>query len=161
MAKRVLYPGSFDPVTNGHLDVIRRAVRVFDELIVAVSVNRDKTAIFSVEERCELLRRVCAEFANVRVESFEGLIVDAVGHFECSAVVRGLRAASDFEFEFQMALMNRELNSCCETVFMTPRPKYTFVSSKLVREIAAFGGDISAFVPDVVFKALRKRLTES
>ncbi|OGV48738.1 MAG: pantetheine-phosphate adenylyltransferase [Lentisphaerae bacterium GWF2_52_8] len=152
--KKVLYPGSFDPVTNGHLDVIGRAARLFDTVIVAIAGNAEKNPLFSAEERIALLRESCAVWPNVQLVSFEGLLVNAVSQFEASAVIRGLRAVSDFEYEFQMALMNRELNNSCETIFMMPSPSYSFVSSRLIKEIASCNGDVSAFVPPKVAKEL-------
>ncbi len=158
--KIAVYPGSFDPVTNGHLDVIRRAARLFDRLIVAVGRNRGKNPVFSVEERQVHLRQICQGLDNVRIAAFDGLLTDAVREFEAVAVVRGLRAVSDFEWEFQMALMNRELLPACETIFMMPSPEYSFVSSTMIREIARFGGDISPFVPDCVAAELVERLSD-
>lgn len=155
-----VYPGSFDPITNGHIDVIRRAARLFDHLIIAVGNNRLKTPVFTVREREEQLREVCGHIPNARVTSFTGLLTDAVVEFEAQAVVRGLRAVSDFEWEFQMALMNRELAPQCETIFLMPSPEYSFVSSTMIKEIARFGGDISPFVPAAVAAELIKRLQE-
>ncbi len=157
--KKALYPGSFDPVTNGHLDVIQRASRLFDKIIVAVALNREKSPLFTIEERLDILKAVCRDIDNVEIVSFKGLLIDAVNEFDTCAVVRGLRAVSDFEYEFQMALMNRQLNLKCETVFLMPSPEYTFVSSRMVKEIAMCGGDVSTFVPEIVmssFKAKRK-----
>jgi len=155
--KIALFPGSFDPVTNGHLDVIKRAHKLFDKLIVAVAVNDTKNGLFSLPERQELLRRSCKEFANIEIASFNGLLVDAVRKFQAEAVIRGLRAISDFEYEFQMAMMNRELNSACETLFLMPSPAYSFLSSRMIKEIARYQGDISSFVPGAVVKALKNK----
>ena len=155
--KTALLPGSFDPVTNGHLDVIKRATRLFDKIIVTVAVNDDKNAMFSFDERKELLKSACAEFPTVEVTVFEGLLIDAVGQFKATAVIRGLRAISDFEYEFQMAMMNRTLNKKCETVFLMPAPAYSFVSSRMIKEISGLGGDISPFVPQVVVEALKNK----
>lgn len=157
--KIALFPGSFDPVTNGHLDVIQRAVKIFDKLIVSVAINESKNALFSTQERVNLLRTICDDkkIPNTEVLSFDGLLVDAVKKFNASTVVRGLRAVSDFEFEFQMALMNRELDDICETIFMMPSPEYSFVSSRIIKEISRLGGDISAFVPELVIDALIKK----
>lgn len=154
-----LFPGSFDPVTNGHLDVIQRAVKIFDKLIVSVAINESKNALFSTQERVDLLRTICKEkqIKNTEVLAFDGLLVDAVKKFNASTVVRGLRAVSDFEFEFQMALMNRELDDICETIFMMPSPEYSFVSSRIIKEISRLGGDISAFVPELVIDALKRK----
>ena len=156
--KRLMYPGSFDPVTNGHLDVIRRASRIADEVLVAVARNSEKSPLFTTEERIELIRTVTASIPNIRVVTFTGLLADAVNTFEVSAVIRGLRAVSDFEYEFQMALMNRELNPACETLFMMPSPEYSFLSSRLIREIASCGGSVAAFVPPEVVAAIRSKM---
>ncbi len=154
-------PGSFDPITNGHLDVIQRAARLFDKVIVAVSVNQPKGPLFSVAERLEMARLAAVHLPNVEADTFSGLLVDYVGRRGAHAVVRGLRAVSDFEFEFQLALMNRKLNEQVETIFMMPRESYTFLSSRLVKEIASLGGDVGEFVPPPVLAALRKRLASS
>lgn len=155
--KTALFPGSFDPVTNGHLDVIKRALLLFDKLIVAVSVNNTKSGLFSLEERKQLLIRACKDIPNIEVICFEGLLVQAVQKYNAAAVIRGLRAISDFEYEFQMAMMNRELNKACETIFLMPSPEYSFLSSRMIKEIASFGGDISTFVPTVVVDAIRQK----
>ena len=152
--KTVLYPGSFDPVTNGHFDVIKRASALFDKVVVAAAVNGEKTPLFTFDERVQLLKGVCKDLPNVEIVSFQGLLVNALAEFDACAVIRGLRAVSDFEYEFQMALMNRELNQKCETLFMMPSPDYSFVSSKLIKEIARCKGDISAFVPPCVADAI-------
>jgi len=152
--KRAIYPGSFDTVTNGHLDVIERARKLFDEVIVAVAHNDQKQALFSLEERLELLKTSIGNIDNVRIAQFDGLLVEFAAAQSASAVVRGLRAVSDFEFEFQMALMNRKLNSDVETIFLMPKEEYTYLSSRIIKEIARLGGDVSSFVPDVVAKAL-------
>ena len=152
--KTVLYPGSFDPVTNGHFDVIKRASALFDKVVVAAAVNGEKTPLFTFDERVQLLKEVCKDIPNVEIVSFQGLLVNALAEFDACAVIRGLRAVSDFEYEFQMALMNRELNQKCETLFMMPSPDYSFVSSKLIKEIARCKGDISAFVPPCVADAI-------
>jgi pantetheine-phosphate adenylyltransferase len=155
--RTAVYPGSFDPVTNGHIDVVRRAVRLFDRVIVAVGHNRAKSPMFTVEERLKHLEHTVGTIAGVDVESFSGLLTDAVERFSAVAVIRGLRAVSDFEWEFQMALMNRELSPDCETVFLMPNPKYSFVSSTMIREIASLGGDVSAFVPPEICNAVTAR----
>ena len=152
--KTVLYPGSFDPVTTGHFDVIKRASALFDKVVVAAAVNGEKTPLFTFDERVQLLKEVCKDIPNVEIVSFQGLLVNALAKFDACAVIRGLRAVSDFEYEFQMALMNRELNQKCETLFMMPSPDYSFVSSKLIKEIARCKGDISAFVPPCVADAI-------
>jgi len=155
--RTVLYPGSFDPVTNGHLDVARRAARIFDRLLIAVAVNSEKNPLFSFNERIELLREVCKDMPHTEIVSFSSLLVNAVNDLNVNAVIRGIRAVSDFEYEFQMALMNRELNEKCETLFMMPSPEYSYVSSRLIKEIARCGGDISPFVPPVVAAAISKK----
>ncbi len=155
--RTAIYPGSFDPVTNGHLDVLQRATKLFDRVIVAVAVNQDKRPLFSTEERKQMVRRAVQHLPAVSVDSFEGLLVDYAEKRRAQAVVRGLRAISDFEFEFQLALMNRKLNERIETIFMMPKDTYTFLSSRIVKEIARLGGDISAFVPPHVRKALLAR----
>ncbi len=154
-------PGSFDPITNGHLDVIQRAARLFDGVVVAVAASEPKGPLFSLAERIELVRRAVAHLPNVEADSFSGLLVEYVRMRGAHAIVRGLRAVSDFEFEFQLALMNRKLNEQVETIFMMPRETYTFLSSRLVKEIATLGGDVSEFVPAPVLVALRQRLTSS
>lgn len=158
--RRAVYPGSFDPVTNGHLDVIERASRLFDEVLVAVARNTAKTGLFSIEERVELLRPTLTGFKNVQVTSFEGLLVNFARSREAQAVIRGLRAVSDFEFEFQMALMNRKLDSGIETIFLMPKEEYTYLSSRIVKEIARLGGSVEAFVPDLVAGALRNKFLQ-
>lgn len=158
--RRAIYPGSFDPTTNGHLDVIERAVKLFDEVIVALAINRQKQPLFSVEERMDLLRRVTAERGwggRVRVAFFDGLLVDFARAQGATAVIRGLRAVSDFEFEFQMALMNRKLCGEVETLFLMPKEDYTYLSSTIIKEIARLGGEVGAFVPECVAAALRER----
>lgn len=155
-----IYPGSFDPLTNGHLDVIQRAAKLFDRVIVAVAHNASKSPLFTADERAGLLATTLADVgaANVEVDRFDGLLVDYVARRGGCAVVRGLRAVSDFEFEFQLALMNRKLNESVETIFLMPKDTYSFLSSRLVKEIARLGGDVSAFVPAHVRDALRARL---
>jgi pantetheine-phosphate adenylyltransferase len=160
--RSALFPGSFDPVTNGHLDVIERASSLFDEIHVTIAVNGEKNPMFSFEERKDLLETVCSRFDNVRVDTFDGLLIDAAKKFDAAAVIRGLRAISDFEYEFQMAMMNRTLSEKCETIFLMPKPAYSFLSSRMIKEIAMFGGDVSPFVPPPVAAALeRKRKLES
>ncbi len=155
--RRAIYPGSFDPVTNGHLDVIERARKLFDEVIVAVAHNDEKEALFSLEERLDLLNESIGKIDNVRVAQFEGLLVEFAVAQKASAVIRGLRAVSDFEFEFQMALMNRKLETNVETIFLMPKEEYTYLSSRIIKEIARLGGDVSSFVPAAVGKALAKK----
>ena len=155
-----IYPGSFDPLTNGHLDLIERGAKIFDELVVAILRNSDKTPLFSVEERLEMLRECTSRWKNVRVESFAGLLVDYARDRGAQAVLRGIRAVSDYEYELQMAWMNRKLDSSLETVFMMPAGAYPYLSSKLVREIASLGGTIDGLVPASVETRLRARLRD-
>ena len=153
--RRAIYPGSFDPVTNGHLDVIERAVKLFDEVIVAVAVNSQKQALFSIDERLALLSLTTADHAaQVRLVRLDGLLVDYARQAGATAIVRGLRAVSDFEFEFQMALMNRKLESSVETIFLMPKEDYTYLSSRIIKEIARLGGEVGSFVPQCVSAAL-------
>jgi len=156
--RTAIYPGSFDPLTNGHLDVIERAIKLFDRVIVAVAKNDGKQPLFTLEERLELVRRSIQHWPNVEADSFESLLVDYVERRSAQAIVRGLRAISDFEFEFQLALMNRKLNENVETIFMMPKDTYTFLSSRMIKEIARLGGDVSAFVPPHVQAALKVKL---
>lgn len=159
--RTAIYPGSFDPLTNGHLDVIQRAAKLFDRVIVAVSENEGKSPLFSLEERKDLVRESVAHIPIVESDSFGGLLVDYVDRRGGHAILRGLRAVSDFEFEFQLALMNRKLNERVETIFMMPRDTYTFLSSRIVKEIARLGGDITSFVPANVAQALLERFGTS
>ncbi len=156
--RTVIYPGSFDPITNGHLDVIQRASRLFDQVVVAVAHNGGKQPLFTPAERKTLIGQSTGGLNNVSVDIFEGLLVEYVEQQSGHAVIRGLRALSDFEYEFQMALMNRKLNEQVETLFMMPRASYSFLSSHLVKEIATLGGDVSAFVTPEVRAALSERL---
>jgi pantetheine-phosphate adenylyltransferase len=159
MTKRIaVYPGSFDPIHNGHLDIIERCRPLFDEVLVAVLHNEGKQPLFSVEERVEVIRTLVGHHADCRVESFSGLLVDFMDHVGARAVVRGLRAVSDFEYELQMALMNRRLNPRVETVFMMPKEDYSYLSSRLVKEVFGLGGDVTGLVPDLVMAKLRQRL---
>jgi len=155
--RRAIYPGSFDPITNGHLDVLERATRIFDEVVVAVAVNHQKTSLFSTAERVALIEKITAGSRGIRVTSFDGLLVDFATENQAVAFVRGLRAISDFEFEFQMALMNRKLRPEIETIFLMPREEYTYVSSSITKEIARLGGDISSLVPAPVRDALKAK----
>jgi pantetheine-phosphate adenylyltransferase len=154
---RAIYPGSFDPITFGHMDVIHRARAMCGELIVAVASNAPKGPLFTAQERADLIRSSLPENSGVRVETFDGLLVDFARQHGTFVVIRGLRAISDFEFEFQMALMNRRLEPRLETVFLTPQEEFTFLSSRLVKEVARLGGDIEAFVPSPAAEALRKK----
>jgi pantetheine-phosphate adenylyltransferase len=153
-----LYPGSFDPITNGHLDLIQRGSRLFDRLIVSVLQNEGKAPLFSVEERTEMLREVVKVYPNVEVDSFQGLLVDHAGARGATVLLRGIRAISDYEYELQMALMNRRLRPDIETVFMMANEAYSFISSRLVKEVVGLGGDIAGLVPPSVEERLQKRL---
>ncbi len=153
-----IYPGSFDPVTNGHLDLIERGKKIFDQLIVAVLRNAEKEPLFSVPERIEMLREVTRQWPNVEVDVFQGLLVDYARQRKAQVILRGIRAISDYEYELQMALMNRKLEPQIETVFMMPAEAYSYLSSKLVREIAQLGGPIQGLVPPVVERRLRSKV---
>lgn len=156
--RTAIYPGSFDPFTNGHLDVVQRAARLFDRVIVAVAKSEGKHPLFTLEERKLLIKQSVTALPNVEADAFEGLLVNYVQKHSAQAVVRGLRAVSDFEFEFQMALMNRKLNDSFETIFMMPKDTYTFLSSRIIKEIARLGGDIGSFVPAHVQTALLAKI---
>jgi pantetheine-phosphate adenylyltransferase len=153
-----IYPGSFDPLTNGHLDVVQRAAKLFDRVIVAVAQNDSKQPLFTLSERQALVKKAVVHLPHVLTDAFDGLLVEYVASKKASVIVRGLRAVSDFEFEFQLALMNRKLDEKIETIFMMPKDTYTFLSSRIVKEIARLGGDVSPFVPAHVQTALRKKL---
>ena len=155
--KRGIYPGTFDPITNGHLDLVQRGLRIFDEIIIAVAPSPKKQPLFTLEERLRLIRESVKDFENVRVEAFNGLLVDYAKSKGGIAIIRGLRAVSDFEYELQMALMNRRLDMSVETVFMMPSEEYSFLTSTIVKEAASFGGSVKGLVPDVVEKALREK----
>jgi len=159
--RTAIYPGSFDPLTNGHLDVIERAAKLFDQVIVAIANNDSKNPLFSLSERRDLVNRSVRLLKNVETDTFDGLLVEYVERRSGQAILRGLRAVSDFEFEFQLALMNRKLNERVETIFMMPKDTYTFLSSRIVKEIARLGGDVSAFVPPHVREALTKKLAKA
>jgi pantetheine-phosphate adenylyltransferase len=155
--KIAIYPGTFDPITYGHLDILERALKLFDKVIITIARNSAKDPLFSEKERLALLQQVTKRYTHVEVDSFKGLLVDYVKQKKAIAVVRGLRAMTDFEYELQMALMNRKLNEKMEAVFLMPNEKYTYLSSNVVREIARLGGDVSKFVPPVVYKALQRK----
>jgi pantetheine-phosphate adenylyltransferase len=156
-ARSAVFPGSFDPLTNGHVDIIERGSRIFDRIIVAVAINAEKTPLFSVDERVGVIREVFRGLASVEVDTFDGLLVDYARRQGASALIRGLRAVSDFEYEFQMALMNRRLNHDLETVFLMPDEKYTYTSSRLIKEVFMLGGEVSGLVPPVVEERLRNK----
>jgi pantetheine-phosphate adenylyltransferase len=152
-----IYPGSFDPLTSGHVDIIRRGSHLFERIIVGVLLNRDKSPLFTIDERVDIAREVFAAYTNVEVDTFDGLLVEYARRKGASVIVRGLRAISDFEYEMQMALMNRHLNPDVETVFMMPAEPYTYVSSRLVKEVVALGGSVRGLVPEIVEARLREK----
>ncbi|MGW3495597.1 pantetheine-phosphate adenylyltransferase [Streptomyces sp. NPDC001020] len=154
--RRAVCPGSYDPITNGHLDIIARASKLYDEVFVAVMINKSKKGLFEIDQRIDLIRQVTAEFGNVEVEAYHGLLVDYCKQRDVPAIVKGLRAVSDFDYELQMAQMNNGLSGV-ETLFVPTNPTYSFLSSSLVKEVAAWGGDVSHLVPPVVLDALNKR----
>lgn len=158
--KRVIaiYPGTFDPPTNGHLDLINRGAKIFDELVVAILRNPDKTPLFSLEERRDMLETLVKRWENVRVDTFDGLLVDYAADQGAQAVLRGIRAVSDYEYELQMALMNRKLDPGLETIFMMPAEAYSYLSSRLVREIGLLGGNVEGLVPELVLDRLRLKI---
>ena len=158
MPTLAVYPGSFDPLTNGHVDIITRGARLFDRIVVAILVNAEKAPLFSMPERVEIAREVFENEPNVEVDTFDGLLVDYVERRKAQVIVRGLRAVSDFEFEFQMALMNRRLSPMVETVFMMPAEQYTYISSRLIKEVFALGGRVHGLVPDLVEQRLRQKV---
>jgi pantetheine-phosphate adenylyltransferase len=158
MPTLAVYPGSFDPLTNGHVDIITRGARIFDRIIVAILINAEKAPLFSMDERLKITREVFEEFPNVEVDTFDGLLVDYVERRGAHVIVRGLRAVSDFEFEFQMALMNRRLNGKIETVFMMPAEQYSYISSRLIKEVFSLGGGVHGLVPDTVEERLRQKV---
>jgi len=158
MPTLAVYPGSFDPLTNGHVDIISRGARLFDRIIVAILVNAEKSPLFSMEERVDITRAVFRNHPNVEVDTFDGLLVDYVGRRGAHVIVRGLRAVSDFEYEFQMALMNQRLDPKIETIFMMPAEQYTYTSSRLIKEVFALGGRVHGLVPDMVETRLREKV---
>ena len=152
-----MFPGSFDPLTNGHVDIILRSAHLFERIVVAVLVNAEKRPLFTADERVAIIREVFREYPNIEVDTFDGLLVDYARRRRASAIVRGLRAVSDFEYEFQMALMNRKLRSTVETVFLMPHEKYTYISSRLIKEVASFGTSVAGLVPPIVEKRLAEK----
>jgi pantetheine-phosphate adenylyltransferase len=159
MSTLAVYPGSFDPLTNGHVDIIERGARLFDRIVVAILLNAEKSPLFSTAERVEISREVFKASPTVEVDTFDGLLVDYVERRKAHVIVRGLRAVSDFEYEFQMALMNRRLNGRIETVFMMPAEQYTYISSRLIKEVFSLGGRVQGLVPDLVEERLRQKVT--
>jgi pantetheine-phosphate adenylyltransferase len=157
MGSRAMYPGTFDPITNGHNDLVRRACRIFDKVVVSIAANPNKTPLFSLDQRVELARTVLADVPNVEVSGYAGLTVEFARKNGLNVIVRGLRAVSDFEFEFQLSTMNRHLSDQVESVFLTPTEQFNFISSTLIREIASLGGDIREFVHPIVASALREK----
>ncbi len=157
MEKIAIYPGSFDPPTNGHMDIVERGLRVFDKVIVAILINPAKKSLFTVEERVDMLQESMKQYSNVEIDSFNGLLVDYAVIKNAQAILRGMRAISDFEFEFQLALMNRKLNRDVQTVFMMTGLRWIFTSSSIIKEAAIFGGDISGMVPEIVEKKLKEK----
>lgn len=156
MAKAI-YPGTFDPVTNGHIDIIKRARGIFDSIVVTVAINTGKTPLFTTQERVKMLKECLKEFDNVTVDSFDGLVVDHAESVGATSIIRGLRAVSDFEYEFQMALMNRKLSGKISTVFLMPHEKYTYLNSSIIRNLSGFHGDVTDFVPPNVNRALKEK----
>jgi pantetheine-phosphate adenylyltransferase len=158
MSTLAVYPGSFDPLTNGHVDIITRGARLFDRIIVSILVNAEKAPLFTMEERVEITREVFKDRPNVEVDTFDGLLVDYVERRNAQVIVRGLRAVSDFEFEFQLALMNQRLNARIQTVFMMPAEQYTYISSRLIKEVVSLGGRVHGLVPQLVEARLRDKI---
>jgi pantetheine-phosphate adenylyltransferase len=152
-----VFPGSFDPITNGHVDIVLRSARLFERVLVAVLVNREKQALFTPDERVEIIRDVFREYPNIEVDTFDGLLVDYARRRRASAIIRGIRAVSDYEYEFQMALMNRHLEPSLETVFMMPAEQYTYLSSRLIKEVFSLGADVRGLVPPAVEASMRKK----
>lgn len=160
MKKIAVYAGSFDPVTYGHIDIIKRAAKIFDQIIVAVARDTEKEMLFSVEERVSMIKKVISDIPNVKVDDFTGLVVDYVSKSGANVLMRGLRMVSDFEYEFQMALTNRKLNEKIETIFLMPNESYSYLSSTLIKEAASLGADVSDFVPRFIEKKLKAKLEE-
>lgn len=157
LKKVAIFPGSFDPITNGHIDIIERCNHLFDEIIIAIAFNPDKKGLFTLEERLEMIRNIYGDHKNIIIDSFEGLLVDYARKMGAKIIIRGLRAISDFEYEFQMALMNRRLDDKIETIFMMPHEKYSYVSSRLIKEVFQFGGSVQGLVPPIVENKLREK----
>ena len=160
MGKRAVYPGMFDPIHNGHVDLIERSLRIFDELIVAVVANPSKEPLFPVKERLEMIDECTAGMGRMRITSFDGLLIDLVHREQADCIVRGLRAVSDFEYEFQMALMNRKLRQTVETVFMMPHERYTYISSRLIKEVASLGAPVNGLVPPSIEGRLSRKFSK-
>ncbi len=158
--KVAIYPGTFDPITNGHMSIIRRALEIFDKLIVAILINPQKKPLFSVEERIFMIKEATKGMGNVEVDTFEGLLVDYAVKKGANVIIRGLRATSDFEFEFQMALMNRKLNRSVQSIFLMTDYKWLYVSSSIIKEVASFGGDVEGLVPDIVNEKLKEKFRQ-
>ena len=152
-----VYPGSFDPITNGHLDIIERASKIFDKVVVGVLRNKNKKPLFSAEERVDLIKRVTAHFGNVETESFDGLLVDFAKQHNANVIIKGLRTVNDFEYEFQMALLNKTLNDECETMFMMTNSMYSYISSSMVKELAGYKGNLSGIVPDEIIQNIKDK----
>lgn len=156
--KTAIYPGSFDPITNGHLDIIRRSAAIFDHLIVAVSVNHSKKPLFTIEERIKLIEKVTEDIENIEIVTFEGLLADYAKLRDAKVIIKGLRAVTDFEYEFQMALLNKSLNQDTETLFMATSQNFSFLSSSIVKEIGALGGDLTGLVPEQIMNEIKQKL---
>ncbi len=161
MEKIAIYPGSFDPVTNGHMDIIERGLNIFDKIIVAILINPNKKYLFSLEERLEMLEKSLEQFSNIEIDSFSGLLVNYAEIRKANAILRGMRAVSDFEYEFQLALMNRKLNRDVQSVFLMTGLRWIFTSSSIIKEAARFGGDITSMVPPLVDKKLKEKMKET
>lgn len=158
---KAVYPGSFDPITNGHLDIIKRGAKVFDEVIVGVLINPDKKGLFDTDERVEMIKKSVSQFSNVKVESFSGLLINFMKEKNAKVILKGLRAVSDFEYEFQMALMNNKLDSSIETVFMMTNAKYSYLSSSSVKQVAMFGGCIKGLVPEEIIPEILEKIKKN
>jgi pantetheine-phosphate adenylyltransferase len=159
MGHTAIYPGTFDPITYGHIDLIRRGLKIFDDLIIGISNNPDKQPLFSLEERKQMIYQATKDFGSLKIDSFDNLLVQYARENQVNVIIRGLRAVSDFEYEYQMALMNRNMDSSIETVFMVPSEQYSFISSRLIKEVASFGGSVKGLVPPVVEEALKRKFS--